>query len=536
MANNFNKWQPLVYALLLAAGLTAGMFLRPATSVQTLVGSQGKIGEILSVIDQTYVDTVNVEQLQDAAIQDLLQGLDPHSVYIPASELEVANEQLEGNFEGIGIEFNIVSDTLMVVAAINGGPSQELGILPGDRIIEVDDKSIANNGITSEKVFKLLRGKGGSIVKVTILRPGEKDPLKFSITRGTIPIFSVDAWRMVTPQTGYIKISRFAEKTHEEFMKAFDELKAKNMQNLILDLRGNPGGYLSAAFQLADEFLDDKKLVVYTEGRNKPRADYRSEREGVFETGKLILILDEGSASASEILAGAIQDWDRGMIVGRRSFGKGLVQEPYELSDGSAIRLTVSRYYTPSGRCIQKDYTDKAAYEADLMRRYENGELETGKPAIADSTPYFTLKLKRKVFGGGGIMPDVFVPLDTTYSTMFLTHVVSKGLLGKFAYDYLDRNRKTITAIPSIEAYVNTFKITEPVMKEFMKFAVSNGVPAPAGNEFARSSNFMALQIKALIARQIWRDNGYYAVMQQNDNSISIALKKLQEEQALLRP
>lgn len=512
-----------------------GIFLRPATSIQTFMGGNNKFSELLSIINQSYVDTVEMDALEEQTINELLSNLDPHSVYIPASDLQVANEQLEGNFEGIGVEFNIINDTIMVVSAINGGPAQELGVLPGDRIIKVDTINVAGNGITSERVFKLLRGKGGSKVDVTVFRPSATKPIVFPIRRGTIPIFSVDAWRMLNRETGYIKISRFAENTHEEFLKAFDELKAENVKNLVLDLRGNPGGYLSTAIQLVDELLPDNKLIVYTQGRTKPRAEYRSERLGVFEEGKLIVLIDEGSASASEIVSGAIQDWDRGMVIGRRSFGKGLVQEPYELSDGSALRLTVSRYYTPSGRCIQKDYSDKDKYSHDILNRYENGELESDSRAIIfDSTIYHTLRLNRTVYAGGGILPDYQVPIDTTFNTYFLTNVVSNGLIGKFAYEYLDQNRKSITSIPSLKVYADAYQINETAYNQFVSFVVKNGLTPPTNQENERSSKFIKLQIKALVARQIWRDQGYYAVIQKEDRALQLAIKKIGENQALL--
>ncbi|MCF8253308.1 MAG: S41 family peptidase [Bacteroidia bacterium] len=535
MSNNFNKWQPFIYALILSLGLMLGIFLRPATSIQTFMGGNNKFSELLSIINQSYVDTVEMDALEEQTINELLSNLDPHSVYIPASDLQVANEQLEGNFEGIGVEFNIINDTIMVVSAINGGPAQELGVLPGDRIIKVDTINVAGNGITSERVFKLLRGKGGSKVDVTVFRPSATKPIVFPIRRGTIPIFSVDAWRMLNRETGYIKISRFAENTHEEFLKAFDELKAENVKNLVLDLRGNPGGYLSTAIQLVDELLPDNKLIVYTQGRTKPRAEYRSERLGVFEEGKLIVLIDEGSASASEIVSGAIQDWDRGMVIGRRSFGKGLVQEPYELSDGSALRLTVSRYYTPSGRCIQKDYSDKDKYSHDILNRYENGELESDSRAIIfDSTIYHTLRLNRTVYAGGGILPDYQVPIDTTFNTYFLTNVVSNGLIGKFAYEYLDQNRKSITSIPSLKVYADAYQINETAYNQFVSFVVKNGLTPPTNQENERSSKFIKLQIKALVARQIWRDQGYYAVIQKEDRALQLAIKKIGENQALL--
>ena len=536
MANNHNKWQPFIYSLVLVIGLLIGILLKPSGKISNIIGGNNKFSELLSIINQSYVDTVNMADIENRAINDLLHELDPHSVYIPASDLKQANEQLEGNFEGIGIEFNIVSDTIMVVTALNGGPSQELGILPGDRIIKVDTLPVAGNGITSDKVFKLLRGEGGTVVNVLIKRMGVKEPILYKITRGKIPIFSVDAWFMLNQETGYIKVSRFAEKTHEEFLTAYEELKTEGLKNLVLDLRGNPGGYLNTAIQLTDELLDDYKLIVYTEGRTKPRSDYRSEQPGVFESGKLVVLIDEGSASASEIVSGAIQDWDRGLIVGRRSFGKGLVQEPYGLSDGSAIRLTVSRYYTPSGRCIQKDYTDKNEYEHDLMSRYENGELEgIGKAAIFDSTPYKTLLLNRTVYAGGGVQPDIFVPIDTGYYSRFLTEVVSNGLIGKFAYTFLDKNRAAITGIKDLKMYANAYQISDGVYAEFIAFAISNEVKAPSDWDKEKSKQFIKLQLKALVARQIWRDKGYYTVIQSGDKAIQIALQKLLEKNDLLR-
>ncbi len=535
MSNNFNKWQPVIYALLISVGLILGIYLKPASSIQTFIGGNNKFSELISIINESYVDSVDMKKLEEKTINEMLSSLDPHSVYIPASDLKVANEQLEGNFEGIGIEFNIISDTIMVVSAINGGPAQELGIQPGDRIVKVDSMRVAGNGITSEKVFKLLRGQGGTKVEVTIFRPSAKRLIPYTITRNKIPIYSVDAWMMLNEETGYIKVSRFAENTHEEFLKAYGELNQKGLKNLVLDLRGNPGGYLSTAIQLADEFLDDKKLIVYTQGRNKPRAQYEADRKGVFEKGNLVILIDEGSASASEILSGAIQDWDRGIIVGRRSFGKGLVQEPYELSDGSALRLTVSRYYTPSGRCIQKDYSNSENYEHDLLSRYENGELEDGtKRVIFDSTQYLTKQLGRTVFGGGGIYPDLFVALDTMNSSAFLTNVVSVGLIGKFAYDYLDRNRAAITAISNLQVFSDAYLINDKTYNEFITFAISQGVPTPSFGETSRSAQFIKLQIKALIARQIWHDQGYYTIIQKEDKAIKKALEAMKTFQALL--
>ncbi len=535
MTNNFKKGQPVIYALLISFGLALGIYIKPGINNNNFFAGKNKFSELISIIDQSYVDSVDIEKLEHRTIDDLLVNLDPHSIYIPASELKGANERLEGNFEGIGIEFNIISDTIMVAVALDGGPAHQLGILPGDRIVKVDSIVVAGNGITSERVFKLLKGKGGTKVEVTIYRPSVKRLIPYLITRNKVQIYSVQAWMMLNQETGYIKISEFAANTNEEFLKAFEELSRKGLKNLVLDLRGNSGGYLNTAIQLADEFLDDKKLIVYTKGRAKARTQYEAEQTGVFEKGNLIILIDEGSASASEILSGAIQDWDRGIIVGRRSYGKGLVQEPYELSDGSAIRLTVSRYYTPSGRCIQKDYSNAENYEHDLLTRYENGELEDGtKRVIFDSTPYLTKQLGRTVFGGGGIYPDLFVPLDTLSSSKFLTNIVSNGLIGKFAYDYLDRNRKAISAIPSLKIFADAYVISDQTYADFISFATRQGIPVPSEMESLRSKQFIKLQIKALIARQIWRDQGFYTVILKDDKGIKQAMHALEVYNELL--
>lgn len=537
MTNNNNKWQPFIYGMLIASGILIGMWLRPSAGGKISIGGSSKFGEMLSIIKEAYVDSVNIQDLENKTLNEMLSNLDPHSAYIPAEELQKANEPLEGNFDGIGVEFNIVNDTIMVVSAINGGPSQELGIKAGDRIIKVDTTPVAGVKITNDKVIKSLRGKRGTDVNVTIFRPYEKQILDFKITRNTIPIYSVDASFMINDETGYIKISRFAATTHDEFLKAYAELEAQNIQNLILDLRGNPGGYLNAATELADEILDGKKLIVYTQGRSKPKQEFFTEHSGAFETGKLVLLIDEGSASASEILSGAVQDWDRGLVVGRRSFGKGLVQEPFDLSDGSALRLTVSRYYTPSGRCIQKDYKTNGydEYENDIYARIENGELEdASKQKIYDSTEYRTKIKNRIVYGGGGIYPDVFVPIDTSYNTRFLTDVFANGLLSKFAYDYLDKNRNSIAAISDLEAYNKSYEISAAAFNMFIDFCKQQNSSSPKVLEINRSKNFIKLQLKALIARQIWREKGYYNVVSKQDNGVIKAIEALSKYSQLM--
>ena len=529
MVNHPNKWQTFIYGLLIACGILIGVFLRPGNQLANTANSENKISEILGIIQQAYVDTVNLESIEKKSIDELLSNLDPHSVYIPAADLKMANEQLEGNFEGIGVEFNIFNDTIMIVSALNGGPAQALGIQSGDRIVQVDTIPVASKGITSEKVFKLLRGKGGTEVDVWIYRPASHQKIKYRITRGTIPIYSVDASFMLNEKTGYIKISRFAEKTHEEFLKAMEGLMDQGLQALVIDLRGNPGGYLGIATKIVDELLSDKKLIVFTKGINKPRVDYMTEKLGVFENGKLAILIDEGSASASEILSGAVQDWDRGTIIGRRSFGKGLVQEPFDLKDGSQVRLTVARYYTPSERCIQKSYAAGTDYDHEIYDRIANGELESpSKESVTDTTAYFTKIKGRIVHGGGGINPDIFVPIDTTYTSPYLASLASNGLMGKFAYDYLDKNRTIINAFGSLVQYNKAFEFSETALQSLENYAIAQGITKPKKSDITKSAAFIKLQLKALIARQIWRENGYYFTIKENDKAIQAALKTLQ--------
>jgi carboxyl-terminal processing protease len=530
--NNSNKWQPFIYGLLIAGGITIGMLLRPAQGLKGFAGGKNKFSEIFSIINQAYVDTVNLDQLETQAINDMLTRLDPHSVYIPAQELAHANEQLEGNFEGIGVEFNIFHDTIMVVAALNGGPSEALGIQSGDRIVEVDGKKVTNVNITNEQVFKLLRGQGGTRVNVLVYRPGISKKLTFNITRGTIPIHSVDLGVMLNRETGYIKVSRFAANTHEEFLAALRKLEDQGLRNLVLDLRGNPGGYLMAATQIADEFIDGDKLLVYTEGRSQDRKDYTANEEGHFEKGHVIVLIDEGSASASEIVSGTIQDWDRGLIIGRRSFGKGLVQEPFELRDGSALRLTVSRYYTPSGRCIQKTYKEGYEdYENEIMTRFDSGELQdSSKLYIGDSTIYHTAK-GRVVYGGGGIIPDIFVPIDTSYNSTFYTRVITSGTLNQFAIGYADTHRPGLKRFGNAAQFNREFN--DDVLSALVASARAVGIEAPAA-DLARSGRHLSTQVKALIARQLWRDEGYFTVMSPNDKVLRRALESLQNYDKLL--
>jgi carboxyl-terminal processing protease len=528
MNNSLQKWQPFIYGILIALGILIGFILRPSGSAK-MIGSQNKFNELLGIIQSEYVDTVNLDEIETETFNELLNKLDPHSVYIPAKDLQAANEPLDGNFEGIGVEFNIVNDTIMVVSAISGGPSADLGIQSGDRIIKADTTNLAGVKITNDQVVKNLRGKKGSSVLLTIYRPSNKQKIEYIITRNTIPIYSIDASFMLDDKTGYVKISRFGATTHQEFIDAVAKLKKENMKSLVLDLRGNPGGYLNAANNIVDELLNDGKLIVYTQGRAKPKQTYLTEKEGIFEDGKLAVLIDEGSASASEIVSGAIQDWDRGLIIGRRSFGKGLVQEPFELSDGSAIRLTIARYYTPSGRCIQKKYSDGYdKYEEDLMNRFENGELENElKNTINDTTKYYTKIKNRVVYSGGGISPDYKVTIDTSFNSKFLTHVAASGLLNKVAYQYVDANRSNLTNYKSVENFIAKFEVGNELINQLITMAQNDKISQPTESDMLRSGAFIKQQLKALIARQIWRDGGYFKVNSMKDKTIQKAILEL---------
>ncbi|HRH66938.1 MAG TPA: S41 family peptidase [Bacteroidia bacterium] len=525
--NKIKLWLPLVFAALLAFGIYVGMRLnepfknnRSFFSFRT--GQFNKLNDVINYINNEYVDTVNQKMLVETTIEDMLHQLDPHSAYIPSDELQAMNEPLEGNFDGIGVEFHIQEDTIMVVSAVAGGPSEQLGIQAGDRIIKVDGKNVAHINITSSQVMQSLRGPSGTKVKVTVFRKTNGQTRDYVITRGKIPIYSVDVSYMLNKETGYIKVSHFAERTYEEYLDGFMKLKEKGMKNLILDLRGNPGGYLKTAIQLADEFLPDKKLVVYTQGRSRPKESFFATERGFFEKGALVVMVDEGSASASEIVAGALQDWDRATVVGRRSFGKGLVQEQSEFPDGSAIRLTIARYYTPTGRCIQKSYTGGYEnYENELYDRLKKGEL------LSSDSIHFTDSLKyttpggKIVYGGGGIMPDEFVAMDTTGSSTYYSDVNSRGLINQFAYNYLDKNRPAFEKFKTFEDFNSSFTANDQVFQQFIAFAETSGVPRDEKG-IRLSGGIIRVQIKALIARQIWKNDGFYPVV----HTLDVALRK----------
>jgi len=494
----------------------------------------GKLEALLYQIDHMYVDSVNDKKLVDKAIVSMLEDLDPHSIYIPKEDLDVVNEPLKGNFEGVGIQFNIVHDTIYVVDAIAGGPSERIGIRAGDRIVKIDGTNAAGVGFKNKDVMDKLRGKKGTKVDVGIARHGEKELLDFSITRDKIPIYSVEASYMATPSVGYIKVARFSATTMKEFRDKLETLKKQGMQDLILDLQGNGGGYLRTAIEMADEFLPDKKLIVYTQGRTTPREDTYATTTGSFEKGRLVVLVDEGSASASEIVTGAMQDWDRALIVGRRSFGKGLVQRPVMLPDGSAVRLTVSRYYTPSGRCIQKSYEGGLEkYQHEKNDRLKNGELTSADSIhVQDTVKFFTMN-KRVVYAGGGITPDVFVPIDTALSSDYFGQLVRKGVVNNFAIDYTDQHRSELQQrFKNVDQFRKDFRIDENITDGLIAQGVKDGVKAdPEG--LAKSKALIDLRLKALIARDVWDTSAYWQVINQDnpvDRSFQRALEVLHDD------
>ena len=509
------------------AVITATMGSASAQSA-TKEGNE-KFGSFFERVNRHYVDSVHSEELVEVAIKSVLKELDPHSVYLSKNELKRANEPLKGNFEGIGIQFQIVKDTIVVVSPISGGPSEKLGIRPGDRIVKIEDKVVAGVGFTNDDVRKHLRGKKGSEVQVSMFRKGMASLIDYRITRDKIPIFSVDAFFMATPDIGYLKLNRFAATTMKEFRNGLDSLNSLGMKHLILDLRGNSGGYLNTAIKLADEFLPSRKLIVYTEGRNNPRRDTYATSQGGFEKGKLVVLINEGSASASEIVSGAIQDWDRGLIIGRRSFGKGLVQKPYALPDGSAIRLTISRYYTPTGRSIQRPY-DKGSeeYRNEITQRYSNGEIyHADSIEFPDSLKYYTPN-KRIVYGGGGITPDIFVGLDTSGITDYYREVRRAGLLNEFTLTYIDRNRNKLKKkYPDLAAFKQGFNVDTPFLKRFTDHAAKEGVELNE-EQLEESNVLISSQLKALIARGLWNTAAYYEIYNFQDSTFLRAIEAIE--------
>ena len=486
-----------------------------------------KYQQLMQLVAGYYVESVNLKKITEDAIVKVLADLDPHSVYIPREELEEANEPLEGGFFGIGIQFNVLRDTLTVVDVVAGGPSEKVGLLAGDRILVVDGENIAGVGISNTDVRKRLKGEKGTIVKVKVKRGN--DLIDFNIVRDMIPIYSVDASYMIDKNIGYIKIARFAATTVEEFEKAVKELQAEGMKDLIIDLQGNGGGYMGAAIGLADHLLDGKKMIVYTDSPAYGRAEEFSTPAGLFQNGKVVVLLDGNSASASEILAGAVQDWDRGLIVGRRSFGKGLVQRQYPLADHSAIRLTISHYFTPSGRCIQKPYKGKD-YQTEIYERYTNGELlNADSIALTDSTKYYTKKDHRLVYGGGGIIPDVFVPIDTSLNYSYFNRLLAKGVINEFTLNYVDKNRVTLKKkYPQFEMFKKDFHVTDAMVNEIVQKGEKQGVKKDE-KLLTPIIPEIKLFVKSLIARDLWNMNELYKISNEQNKVLNTAIKTLQD-------
>lgn len=487
---------------------------------------QRKMTYVMGAIENMYVDTVNMHKLVENSIVNMLKELDPHSAYIPEEELQRANESLEGSFEGIGIQFQMLEDTLFVIQTISGCPAERVGVRAGDRIIKVEEETIAGVKMKNSEIMKRLRGPKGSIVHVNILR--EQELIEFAISRDKIPIYSMDAAYMAAPEIGYIKINNFGATTHDEFLEGLHKLQKQGAKSLILDLQGNGGGYLNAAIDLADEFLLSNQLVVYTQGEHQSKNIATATANGDFESGKLIVLVDEYSASASEIVSGAIQDWDRGLIVGRRTFGKGLVQRQMMLPDGSAIRLTTARYYTPSGRCIQKPYKG-VDYQKELELRYKHGELmHADSIHFPDSLKYATLSKGRTVYGGGGIMPDVFIPADTTRYTSYHRKIVAKGLINKCCVQYIDKNRKELThKYPTFKKYQDTFTVPDKMLEELIANAEKEKIPFDE-EQYKKSETLIRLQIKALIARDLWSMQEYFELINKQDEPLIKAIQILQ--------
>jgi len=514
-------------ALIISLLLSANVFAQVDNARETIQ----KFSTALQLIEFAYVDSTDPPKLVEKAIIAMLKDLDPHSAYISRDDVQKVNEPLEAEFEGIGVTFQLFNDTILVISPVPGGPSDKLGILAGDKILKINGEDAFGPKVNNEYVMDRLRGKKGTSVDVSILRSGRDHLLEFTIIRDKIPLNSIDATYMVAPQIGYIKLTRFAKSSMAEFHESIAQLREQGMKDLILDLRSNSGGFLNVAVELSDQFLPDKKLIVYTQGLRSPRQEFFSTMNGDLTEGKLILLINEGSASASEIVSGAVQDWDRGLIVGRRSFGKGLVQRPFNLPDGSLIRLTTARYFTPTGRCIQKPYDEGAEeYYKDLKNRLDNGELVDAKTiTFPDSLKYFTPN-GRIVYGGGGIMPDVFVPLDSTRFSDYYSDLVRTGIFNTFTLNYLEKNRnKLVEKYPDFEAFDKNFKVTTEMFDDFLALALEKKVERKADDKYFYPVADLKTQIKAMIARNLWDTNAYFRIINPLDKELKVAVDLIQD-------
>jgi carboxyl-terminal processing protease len=533
---DYQVWLPILFSLFVVAGMLIGYNLKGASTVVRVEGGEktvkrnaygaGRVEEVLRYVESRYVEEVDREELIEKAIDRFLEELDPHSNYISADELQNVNESLEGNFVGIGVEFDIIKDTILVLSVISKGPSEKLGIMAGDRIVQIEDSIVAGTGMETADVMELLRGEEGTDVTIGIKRGAKKDLLPFTITRRSIPIKSVDVSLMLDSKTGYIKINRFSDTTYDEFMEGLDELNEQGMEDLVLDLRQNPGGYLQQATRILNQIIQKRnEMLVYTEGEHSLRKEYTTKGAVKYDLGDVAILVDEGSASASEIMAGALQDTDRGIVVGRRSFGKGLVQEQYDLSDGSALRLTIARYYTKSGRLIQKSYGDGTDYDGDSNNRFENGELDAAENIkLKDSTEYFTSN-GRVVYGGGGIIPDVFVPINQIYKND--DYLVASSHIVEFVYALLDKKRATYTEI-KLDDFVNNFELDDASYNDFIDFCQKEdaGINRDSLKDITPE---LKQRIKSRIARNIYGLKGYYRVRNESDPMILETLEILDD-------
>ena len=527
MKKNLKVWQPLLFSITMIVGVYLGYSMRdnmPGKSFFSIDKSSPLL-QVMSLIQSKYVDDVKVNELSDTAITAVLSKLDPHSVFIPAKELQDVNEELAGNFFGIGIEFSLLNDTINVLNVLPDGPSAKAGIQIGDKIIKVNDSLVAGNKITSDGVRELLKGEEDSKVTISVLRNGTLQP--FTIVRDMISVSSVDASYIIGDSIGYIRLNKFSELTYREFMMSLEALQKQGLKSLILDLRGNGGGVLEQATAIADEFLDGDKLITYTEGVHSPKKEYRCMHPGAFEEGKLIVLADEGTASASEILMGALQDWDRATIIGRRTFGKGLVQQQYDLSDGSALRLTIARYYTPIGRSIQRPYTDgDKAYYAEITDRFRDGEVLSVDSVKHDSTKIFKTMHGKTVYGGGGITPDIFIPFDTSSYSPNVMVMYETGVVGDFAYAYYLQNKDRLRGYKAPADFDKQFSFTDDDWKLYAIAAAKDSISVKDISPKEKSD--IILRIKASIAREMWWSEGFYETMNTDDAAINKAISVIQ--------
>ena len=531
--SKFHIRLPLILALGLAVGILIGAkmaYLQPSDN--DIFGSVQKFRKVLTLIDRDYVDEVSTDELVETAIEKMLEDLDPHTTYISPEDAELANSSLEGEFEGIGIEFNIIRDTIYVITPLAGGPSAKAGLRAGDKIIKVEGETVAGVDIENREVIELLRGEKGTKVDVAIKRGDSNKLLDFTLKRDKIPQHSVDVSYMINDEVGYLKVSRFSANTYDEFKEAMEKLRSQGMKKLVLDLQSNPGGYLDKAVKMADEFLKDNQMIVYTQGKQpKYDSEHRATTKGEFEDNPLIVLINEGSASASEIVAGALQDNDRALIVGRRSFGKGLVQLAVQLGDGSEMRLTISRYYTPSGRSIQKPYEDLEEYQHDRIARYEHGEFFVEDSIKFSDSLKYTTSQGRVVYGGGGIMPDYFVPLDTSYNSEYFRKLVFNNIIREFSINYHEKHEQELQEM-GFEKFMQDFSISRQMIQELIAAGEAVNIPFDQ-SDFQRSEQLIKTQLKALIARSEWGEEGYYPIMNQSDEIYQEALTLFAEAQKL---